>query len=152
MRIGAHTTLALMLIGCCVRCGPPDTSRPTDSGPAEQEAAGSALELSFPLPKALVSVVDSLVAVLEAPGRPTITKQLEHSPLGPATLTIGAISPGSGYRLTISGYDHARQHILHGEQDGIAITVGDTLHLTMVLTLLISPTPEDTSGGDASEG
>jgi len=92
------------------------------------------------------------VAVLEAPDRPTITKQLEHSPLGPATLTIGAISPGSGYRLTISGYDHARQHILQGEQDGIVITVGDTLHLTMVMTLLISPTPEDSSGGDASEG
>jgi len=151
MKKTTHTTLALILIVCCVRCGPPDPSRPTDSGPAEATAS-STLELSIPLPKALISVVDSLVAVLEAPGQPTIYKQLEHSPLGPATLTIGAISPGSGYRLTISGYDHARQHILQGEQDGIVIAVGDTLHLTMVMTLLVSPAPGDTSGGDAPEG
>lgn len=151
MRTSAHVTLALVLIGCCVRCGPPEPSRPTDSRPAVA-ATSSTLELAVPLPKALVSVVDSLVAVLEAPGQPTITKQLEYSPLGPATLTIGAISPGSGYRLRISGYDHARQHILQGEQDGIVIAVGDTLHLTMVLTLLVSPAPEDTSGGDTSEG
>lgn len=152
MTSAAHTTLVAILIGCCAQCGPPEPSRPTDPG-SEEAAFSSALVLTIPLSKTLVSVVDSLVAVLsDAQGRPMITKQLQHSPLGPATLTIGAVSPGSGYRLTISGYDHARRHILQGEQDGIVIAVGDTLPLTMVLSLLISPAPEDTSGGDAPEG
>ena len=152
MRKAAHTTAAVILLGCCVQCGPPEPSRPTDSGPAEATTS-STLVLSIPLSKTLVSVLDSLVAVLfDAQGQPVITRQLQHSPLGPAILTIGAVSPGSGYRLTISGYDHARQHILQGEQDGIVIAVGDTLSLTMVLTLLVSPAPDDTSGGDTPGG
>ncbi|MFH1569725.1 MAG: hypothetical protein ABIL09_17145, partial [Gemmatimonadota bacterium] len=101
-------------------CGSLERANPADpAGQAADPQAG--LSLVVPLPKPLISVVDSIVVTLQGPTIPTIVMEMEHSPQGPATLTIGALAPGSGFRLTVLGYDHAGVLLLRGEQDGIAI-------------------------------
>jgi hypothetical protein len=133
----SHLLVAAALVAALAwsQCGTPERDNPVDPrSPASVQESG--LQLRVALPKPLVSVVDSIVATLEGPTIPTITKELAHSPEGPATLTIGALAPGSGFSLTIRGYDHDGQLILQGEQDGITISVGDTTDVTLLLELV----------------
>ena len=80
-----------------------------------------------------------------------IVKQLDHSPRGPATLTMGAVSPGTGRILTIEGYDHDGLLILEGERRNISIVAGDTTNITINLSLLEGVNePEPDPGADTS--
>ena len=124
-------------------CGSLERSNPVDPGAVDsgvsvgsEESNGQSLSLVVPLPKPLVSVVDSLVAVLSGPGMTSIVKRLDFSPLGPATLTMGAVSPGTERVLKIAGYDHGGHLILEGERRNITITAGGTTRVTINLSLL----------------
>jgi hypothetical protein len=132
--IGSQSiALAVLLIASC---GSLERDNPADPGVAPQRLSGNTLSLVVPLPKPLVSVIDSLVAVLSGPGMTPIVKQLDHSPRGPATLTMGAVSPGTERTLTIEGYDHDGVLILEGERRNISIIAGDTTSITINLNLL----------------
>jgi hypothetical protein len=123
-----------LLLGAC---GSLERSNPVDPGAVDGgDSNGQTLSLVVPVPKPLVSVVDSLVAVLSGPGMSSIVKQLERSPLGPATLRMGAVSPGTERILKIEGYDHAGRLILEGERRNITITAGGTTAITINLNLL----------------
>ena len=129
-----------LLLGAC---GSLERSNPVDPGAVDsgvhrdsEESSRQTLSLVVPLPKPLVSVVDSLVAVLSGPGMTSIVKQLDHSPVGPATLTMGAVSPGTELILKIEGYDHDGRLILEGERRNITITAGGTTIITINLNLL----------------
>ena len=136
------TVLSLALL--CFQCGSLQRDNPLDPSASQPEnGQAPTLSLVIPLPKELARIVDRIVAKLEAPDMVTIVKELDHSPLGPATLTIGAISPGSGRSLIIEGYDIEGQLILIGEKRNIEIVVGDTTRVTIALQLV-------TSGGEVS--
>lgn len=142
-------TLAVFLIASC---GSLERNNPADpGGVAPERSSGNTLSLVVPLPKPLVSVVDSLVAVLSGPGMAPIVKQLDHSPRGPATLTMGAVSPGTRRTLTIEGYDHDGVLILEGGRRNISIVAGDTTSITINLNLLEGVNePEPDPGTDTS--
>ena len=133
-------------------CGSLERSNPADpdAGGTRHEPSANALSLVIPLPKPQVSVVDSLVAILEGPGMTPIVKRLDHSPLGPATLTMGAVSPGTGRTLTILGYDHEGLLIMEGERRNIDIAVGDTTRVTINLRLIEGVNEPDAGGDDGS--
>ncbi len=145
----ATTAIAVLVI---VACGSLERDNPADPGGVSPEGSSfNTLSLVVPVPKPLVSVIDSLVAVLSGPGMTPIVKQLEHSPLGPATLTMGAVSPGTGRTLTIEGYDHDGALIIEGERRNISIVAGDTTSITINLSLLEGVNePEPDSGADTS--
>ena len=114
------------------------------------------------MPKALVSVIDSMVAILEGPDMTTIQKVVGHSPTGPGLLTIGAIPPGSDRTLTIRGFDHEGQLVMEGVKSNITIAVGDTARITINLTLAAGfsqdgvetpeePDPVTSTGGTAGK-
>jgi hypothetical protein len=131
-------------------CEPLERSNPVDPSVDPVIADGGAeLSLVVPLPKRLATVVDSLVARLTGPDIPTVVKALEYdSPVGPATLTIGALSPGEGRVLTIEGYDLTGRLILSGERRDITIEIGDTTRIAIDLRLAVDPdelTPPDTT-------
>ena len=130
-----------------------ERDNPVDPSAADDEAAGSSLSLAIPLPKALATVVDSLVARLEGPDMVPVVKPLDYpSPLGPATLTIGALSPGEDRTLTIEGYDLTGRLILSGSRSNITVVTGDTTRITIDLRLAVDPdeldTPDDTTPAD----
>lgn len=66
----------------------------------------------------------------------TIVKELDHSPLGPATLVIGAISPGSGRTLFIEGFDIDGELIVTGVARNIEVVVGNTTRVSISLQLV----------------
>ena len=114
---------------------------------------GAGLSLVVPLPKALATVVDSLVARLTGPDMVPVVKPLDYpSPLGPATLTIGAVSPGSGLTLTIEGYDLTGRLILSGERGDITIVTGDTTRIAIDLRLAIDASELDEPDTTAAAG
>lgn len=127
---------ALLALSLCGGCGAPDRNNPLDPG---KQGAGASLHLNIPLPKYLAEVVQRVVARLEGPGMQPLTKELDHSPLGPATGTIGAIPPGSGRTLTIEGYDLAGELLFRGEQRDITIVAGDTTRVELDLVLVKAP-------------
>ena len=140
--------------GLLCHCGSLERSNPAD--PAIEYAAGGeqTLSLAVPLPKALVSVVDSMVARLTGPNITPITKSLIHSPLGPATVTIGALEAGGDRVVVVEGYDHDGNLIMMGEKRNITISVGDTTRVVLNLELLGLPVgpaegdPGQEEGGD----
>ena len=135
-------------------CNSLERNHPLDPSAAVAGDEGAALTLSVPLPKPLATVVDSLVARLDVPNAPTIIKELTYeTPLGPALLTIGALSPGSGVTLTIEGYDLDGRLILTGTQTNITIAADDTTRVSIDLRLAIALEdlqPDD--GGDTGDG
>ena len=152
------STCLLLAFSCVLGCHSLDRNNPVD--PASDAAIepglvaranGASLSLVVALPKALATVVDSLVARFSGPDIPTIVKSLDYpSPLGPATLTIGAVSPGSGRTLTVEGYDLTGRLILAGERGDITVVTGDTTRITIDLRLTIDPAdldkPDTTTG------
>jgi hypothetical protein len=133
--------LAVLFLGLlCFQCGSLQRDNPLDPDSASptESAVAPTLSLVIPLPKALAAIVDRIVARLEAPGMLPIVKELHHTPLGPATLVIGAISPGSGRALFIEGFDFDGQLILTGEARNIEVVVGDTTRVIIDLQLVAS--------------
>lgn len=117
-------------------CGAPQRDNPLD--PASQDG-GASLHLTIPLPKYLAEVVQRVVARLEGPGMEPLVKELDHPPLGPATGTFGAITPGTGRILTIEGYDLAGELLFRGEERDITIAAGDTTRVELDLVLVKAP-------------
>lgn len=130
-------------------CAGVDRDNPFDPAAPTQVSLtrDAAITLAVPLPKALATVVDSLVARLDVPDAPTVIKNLTYdTPLGPALLTIGALSPGGGITLTIEGYDLDGRLILTGTQSDITIAANDTTRVSIDLRLTIDL--EDPDDGD----
>ena len=63
-----------------------------------------------------------------------MVKELHISPLGPATGTIGTIPPGSGYALSLVGYDLDGNELFRGVQENITIIAGDTTTVSIDLS------------------
>ena len=145
---------AAFLVFTGLQCGSLERDNPVDpSGPREESRDTQTLTLVVPLPKTLASVIDSIVAKLTGPDMIPIVKELDHTPQGPATLTIGAISPGSGRTLRIEGYDLQGRLIMMGEVNNIDIVVGDTTRVTINLVLDPLFVPEEVGEGtEAEEG
>ncbi len=141
---------------CGFGCAGLERDNPFDTdGTASQAAPEAALTLAVPLPKALATVVDSLVAHLEVPDTPTVIKELTYdTPLGPALLTIGALSPGGSVTLTIEEYDLDGRLILSGTQTDITIAANDTTRISIDLRLTIDPDETDSpdTGSDTGDG
>lgn len=140
-----------------VNCGSFDRNNPVDPGGAAAQAQAElvvpepGLRLTVSLPKALVSVVDSVVAHLTGPNIVPVVKQLQHSPLGPATVTLGALSPGLDRVLIIEGYNHEGNLVMRAEKRNINITVGDTTRITMNMELMDLP-ENDNSEDNSVDG
>lgn len=126
------------------RCSAPEPPLAPVAG--EEPAADAGLRLELALPKPLVSVVDSIVAVLAGPLSNPVVVPLSHTPSGPAAAVLGAIVPGEGFSLTVEAYDHDGQLILRGEQDGITVAAGDTVAVALLLEL-VSGDSSDTGDG-----
>ena len=73
----------------------------------------------------------------------TIVKELDHSPLGPATLVIGAISPPT---LFIEGFDIDGELIVTGVARNIEVVVGNTTRVSISLQLVGSGKVNGNSG------
>lgn len=151
-----HLLQVLVLTGLAIGCHSLDRNNPVDPSATHNSDSGqpgAGLSLVVPLPKALATVVDSLVARLSGPDIPTVVKALDYpSPLGPATLTIGAVSPGSGRVLVIEGYDLTGRLILSGERRDITIVTGDTTRIAIDLRLAIDPSELDAPDTTAAVG
>ena len=126
-------------------CGSLERRNPADPAVEPVETPGPVISLSIPVPKPLVSVIDSMVAILEGPDMTPIEKEVDHSPLGPGLLTIGAIPPGSGRTLTIRGFDHDGQLVMEGMKNNITISEGDTSRITLNMSLAEGFTQEETA-------
>lgn len=157
----SKSLLLILLASGAIGCHSLDRDNPVDPvaaddaqvSQAQDATPGTGLSLVVPLPKALATVVDSLVARLSGPGIPTVIKPLDYpSPLGPATLTIGAVSPGSGRILVIEGYDLTGRLILTGERRDITIVTGDTTRIAIDLRLAIDPSELDAPDTTAAVG
>ncbi|MEW6751069.1 MAG: hypothetical protein AB1505_08825 [Candidatus Latescibacterota bacterium] len=127
------------------QCSVPERDNPLDPAAHSGAGGGSSLVLQVPLPKELAGVVHRVVATLQAPDQPPITRELAVSPLGPATGTMSVLAPGSGRTLTLSGYDVEGNLLFTGQQTGITISARHTTHVEITLELVAQP-PADTSG------
>ena len=140
---------SLALLAAWSRCSSPEPPLAADESADLSGGPSAGLRLVLALPKPLISVVDSIVAVLDGPLPNPVVKTLAHSAEGPATAIIGAIVPGTGFSLVVRGYDHDGQVIVEGRQDGITVVAGDTVQVTLVLEL-VAPLPGE--GGDQTSG
>ena len=140
--------LALSTWMAFFHCSELERDNPVD--PAVRPAASNAsISLTIPLSKILLSVVHRVEAILVSADMDSVVKELHISPLGPATGTIGTIPPGSGYALSLVGYDLDGNELFRGMQQNLTITAGDTTTVSIDLALT---TTNDTSGSsDAAE-
>ena len=141
------SVVALFTWLAIIRCSELERDNPID--PAADDAASEAsIFLAIPLSKILLSVVHRVEAILVSAQLDSVVKELHISPLGPATGIIGTIAPGSGYALSLVGYDLEGNELFRGEQQNITIAAGDTV--TVSIDLLLT----DTSGssGAAEDG
>ncbi|MFP6592435.1 MAG: hypothetical protein VCE12_18135, partial [Candidatus Latescibacterota bacterium] len=156
IRSGGLFLLLALALGSHAGCHTLDRDNPVDPTIGDGDGDGgdrAGLSLVVPLPKALASVVDSLVAHLSGPGMVTVVKALDFpTPLGPATLTIGAVPPGEGRLLTIEGYDLTGRLILSGERANITVVTGDTTRISIDLRLTIEPSELDVPDTTAAAG
>lgn len=141
-----HLLISILLVGCSGL----DRSNPYD--PMNAAAENAELTLSLPLGKTLASVIHRVEAVITSPTTPTILKQLDIKPLGPATGTISTLQPGVGYTLTLRGYDVADELIFEGQQSGITIGNNDTTLVEFQLILLVPLPDVDTGSGGQTDG
>ncbi|MEE2658162.1 MAG: hypothetical protein VX733_06630 [Candidatus Latescibacterota bacterium] len=159
MRPTRHLSAAIALLGL-LACSSLERDNPVDPAASSSTATATAaisqegvsVTVLLPLTKTLAIVVDSVVARIEGPDMDPVVKQLIHAtPLGPATLTIGGISPGTGRTLKIEAYDLDGRLILSGQQRNLTIAVGDTTRVSLDLRLLveIEDTEDDGMSGPA---
>ena len=134
-----YLLISILLLGCRSL----DRSNPYD--PINAAAENAELTLSLPLGKTLASVIHRVEAIITSPTTPTILKQLDIKPLGPATGTISTLQPGVGYTLTLRGYDVADELIFEGQQSDITIGNNDTTLVEFQLILLV-PLPDIDTG------
>ena len=116
-------------------CGQLERSNPYDTLDQQAEQTVAAVALQIPMAKALAIVVYRVEAILSGPGSPTITKQLDVSPLGPATGIIGTSAPGEGFSLTLRGYDTEGDLLFEGGAENITIVKDDTVLVEIELYL-----------------
>ena len=116
-------------------CGQLERSNPYDTRDQQAEQPVAAVALQIPMAKALAIVVYRVEAILAGPSSPTITKQLDVSPLGPATGIIGTSAPGEGFSLTLRGYDTEEDLLFEGVAENITIVEGDTVLVEIELYL-----------------
>lgn len=116
-------------------CGQLERSNPYDTHGQQAEQPTAAIALQVPMAKALAIVVYRVEAILAGPSSPTITKQLDISPLGPATGIIGTSAPGEGFSLTLRGYDTEGALLFEGGTENITIVEGDTVLVEIELYL-----------------
>ena len=116
-------------------CGQLERSNPYDTRDQQAEQPVAAVALQIPMAKALAIVVYRVEAILAGPGSPTIIKQLDISPLGPATGVIGTSAPGEGFSLTLRGYDTDGELLFEGGAENITIAEGDTVLVEIELYL-----------------
>lgn len=119
-----------------VGCGQLERSNPYDTRAQPTEQPLSSIALQIPMAKALAIVVYRVEAVLTGPGSPTITKELDISPLGPATGIIGTSAPGEGFSLMLRGYDTEGELLFEGGAENITIIEGDTVLVEIELYLV----------------
>ncbi len=147
-------------------CGELERSNPYDVAAQGAEPPIASIALQVPMAKALAIVVYRIEAVLAGPGSPTITKELDISPLGPATGIIGTSAPGPGFSLSLRGYDTDGELLFEGGAENITIVEGDTVLVEVELFLVreipglndgtgaatdsteVTDTPSDTTGSD----
>ena len=137
-------------------CGQLERSNPFDTHGQQAEHPTAAVALQVPMAKALAIVVYRVEAILAGPGSPTVTKQLDISPLGPATGIIGTSAPGEGFSLTLRGYDTEGALLFEGGTENITIVEGDTvlveieLYLTREIPGLVD-TADNSDGSDEAD-
>ncbi len=116
-------------------CGQLERSNPYNTRDQQAEQPVAAVALQIPMAKALAIVVYRVEAILAGPGSPTIIKQLDISPLGPATGVIGTSAPGEGFSVTLRGYDTDGDLLFEGGAENITIAEGDTVLVEIELYL-----------------
>ena len=116
-------------------CGQLERSNPYGIRDQQAEQPVAAVALQIPMAKALAIVVYRVEAILAGPGSPTIIKQLDISPLGPATGVIGTSAPGEGFSVTLRGYDTDGDLLFEGGAENITIAEGDTVLVEIELYL-----------------
>ena len=149
--------IIVAFITCIWSCGTLDRNNPlyVDNSNSHSEQHTSvesepSLTLAIALPKALASVVDSMVARFTGPDIVPIVKEMQFSPIGPATVTLGALSPGQDRTLIVEGYDHDGNLIIRGEKHNIQISVGDTTRITLNMEQIDIPADVESNGTDNS--
>ncbi len=140
--------LALFTWMAFFRCSELERDNPVDPA-VRPEALNATISLTIPLSKILLSVIHRVEAILVSAEMDSVVKELNISPLGPATGTIGTVPPGSGYALSLVGYDLDGNELFRGEQKNITITAGDTTTVSIDLALT---TTNDTSGSSDEAG
>jgi hypothetical protein len=148
--IGMTWKIAAALALCTwiifVRCSDLERDNPVD--PAVGTAASSAsISLTIGLSKILLSVIHRVEAILVSAQMDSVVKELDISPLGPATGTIGTIPPGSGYALSLVGYDLDGNELFRGVQENITIIAGDTTAVSIDLEFTGTAGESGASGG-----
>ena len=129
-------------------CGSSNPEKPLSPAAEDSIGSGGAISLAIPIPKALVVVVERVVATLDGPGIQTIIKELTVTPLGPATGIIGALPASTGLTLTLEGYDLDGLLLFNGQRRGIAIAAGDTTRITVELLLVQDISIDDAEPAD----
>ena len=133
-------------------CGQLERSNPYATRDQQAEQPVAAVALQIPMVKALAIVVYRVEAILAGPGSPTITKQLDVSPLGPATGIIGTSAPGKGFSLTLRGYDTEGDLLFEGVAENIIIVESDTVLVEIELYLAREiPGLDDTADSSHSD-
>ena len=133
-------------------CGQLERSNPYDTRGQQAEQHVAAVALRIPMAKALAIVVYRVEAILAGPDSLTITKQLNVSPLGPATGVIGTSAPGEGFSLTLRGYDTEGDLLFEGDTENITIVEGDTVLVEIELYLAREiPGLDDTADSSHSD-
>lgn len=138
-----------------VRCSDLERDNPVDPV-ARPAASPTSLSLTIGLSKILLSMIHRVEAILVSAEMDSVVKELDISPLGPATGTIGTIPPGSGYALSLVGYDLDGNELFRGVHENITIIAGDTtavsIDLEFIGTTSESGGAEDGSQQPAGEG
>ena len=116
-------------------CGQLERSNPYGTRDQQAKQPVAAVALQIPMAKALAIVVYRVEAILAGPGSPTIIKQLDISPLGPATGVIGTSAPGEGFSVTLRGYDTDGDLLFEGGAENITVAEGDTVLVEIELYL-----------------
>ena len=146
-------TIALSLSVWLVLLGCSNLQRDNPVVPVAGTATETtSIDLVLPLSKILLSVVHRVEAILVSAEQDSVVKELNISPLGPATGTIGAILPSTGYILSVVGYDLDGNELFRGHLENITIIAGDTTTVAIELVLTQTDSTSVPSKGSDESG